>query len=74
MTISGNHEYGKQIKKRLIDLNMTQDALICKVRADSGLYFDGSYLHKIMFGQRSAPRLVAAINKILEIEESPKGE
>ena len=50
--------FGKEIKKRLVDIDKNQEWLITEVRADTGLYFDTGYLHKI---------LVGSISKILEI-------
>ena len=54
--------FGKEIKKRLVDIDKNQEWLITEVRADTGLYFDTGYLHKILVG-----RIVASISKILEI-------
>lgn len=57
--------YGKQIKKRLIDLGRTQAWLIEEVSKKTGLYFDRSYMCKIQSGQLATPSIVAAINEIL---------
>ena len=65
-------EYGKAVKRRLIDLGQTQEWLIAEVSRESGLFLDGGYLHKIMTGQRAAPKIVAAINRILSIETTEK--
>lgn len=59
--------YGKQIKKRLIDLGMTQTWLIEEVAQKTGLYFDRSYMCKIQSGQLATPSIVAAINEILDL-------
>lgn len=59
--------YGKEIKKRLIDLGRTQTWLIERVREKTGLYFDDSYLYKIQTGKLSTPSIVAAINEILNL-------
>lgn len=59
--------FGKEIKRRLIDLERPQTWLIEQVRAKTGLYFDDSYLYKIMVGTLNTPGIVAAINEILEI-------
>lgn len=65
-------EYGKKIRYRLLDLDENQNWLIEQVKNRTGLYFDSSYLHKIMSGSLSTPSIVGAINEILEIrsEES----
>lgn len=61
--------YGKQIKKRLVDLDQSQAWLIQEVIKKTGLYLDSGYLYKIMTGERKAPTIVAAINEILELRE-----
>lgn len=63
-------EYGKKIKFRLLEMDKTQVWLISEVRAKTGLYFDDSYLYKIMFGSLRTPKIVTAINEILEIVEA----
>lgn len=62
-------EYGKKIKFRLLEMEKPQIWLISEVRAKTGLYFDDSYLYKIMFGSLRTPKIIAAINEILEITE-----
>lgn len=62
---------GKEIKKKLVDLNCTQEWLISKVTEDTGLYFDDSYLHKILTGKLAPKKIVKSIKKILEIEVQP---
>ena len=64
---------GKEIKKRLVDLDRNQVWLIERVRQQTGLYFDGSYLHKIMSGKLDAPKVVQAIREILNIPDAPQG-
>ncbi len=59
--------YGKEIKKRLVDIDHTQEWLISKVREKTGLFFDNSYLYKIMTGKCATPKIVEAINEILSI-------
>lgn len=61
--------YGREVKKRLIDLGQTQDWLINQVKEKTGLFCDGGYLYKIFTGDRKAPSIVSAINDILEIKE-----
>ena len=50
--------FGKDIKKRLIDLEHTQVWLIEQVRQTTGLYFDDSYLYKIQTGQLATLSLI----------------
>lgn len=61
-------EYGKTIKKRLLDIDKPQKWLIEEVRRETGLYFDRSYLTKIANGSKTSPKIVDAIDRLLEIE------
>ena len=63
--------FGKDIKKKLIDLERPQVWLIEQVKERTGLYFDDSYLYKIQTGQLATPKIVSAIRDILEL---PGGE
>ena len=58
-------QYGKEIKKRLVDIDQTQEWLISEVAKDTGLYFDRSYLHKVMAGKNNNPKIKASIEKVL---------
>lgn len=60
-------EFGKTVKKRLIDLNKPQTWLIEEVKRDTGLYFDNSYMYKIATGKIATPSIVNSICKILNI-------
>lgn len=60
-------EFGKTIKKRLIDLDKNQVWLIDRVKEETGLYFDSSYLYKISTGRLNTPSIVGAIRKILDL-------
>ena len=46
-------DFGKEIKKRLVDINQTQEWLITEVSQDTGKYFDGGYLQRILRGEIS---------------------
>ena len=61
--------FGKEIGKRLIDLDLTQNWLIQQVKERTGLYFDDSYLHKIKTGKLTSPKIVQAIREILDLPE-----
>lgn len=63
---------GKEIKKRLVDADRDQNWLIKQVSEATGLYFDRSYLHKIMTGKLNTPGIVLAIRKILDISDTPE--
>lgn len=60
-------DFGKEIKKKLIDIDKTQEWLISEVSADTGKYFDSGYLQRILRGDVSTPIIVASIKRILEI-------
>lgn len=62
-------DFKKTVKKRLIDLEKSQVWLIDQVKEKTGLFFDSSYLAKILNGDRSAPKVRAAICEILNIQE-----
>lgn len=62
-------DYAKTIKKRLIDVEQTQEWLIGRVVEKTGLFCDSGYLYKIFTGERNAPSIVKAINEILELPE-----
>ena len=59
--------FGKEVKKRLVDLEKSQAWLISEVSKRTGLYFDSSYLFKVFTGQLSTPKIVQAIREILDI-------
>ena len=61
--------FGKEIKKRLIDISHTQAWLIEQVASVTGLYFDRSYMCKIQTGQLATPKIVQAIREILDLPE-----
>ena len=61
-------EFGKKIKISLIEQNQTQEWLIAQVKEKTGLYFDSSYLNKIMTGKNNSPRILSAIKEILGIQ------
>ncbi len=61
--------FGKAIRHRLIDMEQRPSWLIERVREDTGLYFDSSYLYKIQTGQVATPSIVGSIRKLLDIKE-----
>lgn len=60
-------DFGKEVKKKLVDINQTQSWLIDQVRGKTGMFLDNGYLNKIMTGQRNAPKIKQAIREILEL-------
>ena len=61
-------EFGKRIKIALVERDRTQNWLIDEVKNKTGLFFDSSYLYKLMTGERKSGKVVDAIKEILAIE------
>ena len=66
--VTGITEYGKQIKKALLDMDKDQMWLISEIKAKTGMYMDSSYLWKIMTGKEKSPVMIKTINDILNIQ------
>lgn len=64
--------FGKEIKKQLVDIDESQEWLIQKVKEDTGLFFDSSYLYKILTGKLATPSIVSSIRKILSLDDSAR--
>ena len=62
-------EFGKQVKIKLIQMDKPQKWLNEEVIKRTGLYFDDSYLHRIVTGKNSNPKIVSAIKEILCFED-----
>ena len=65
-------DFGKEVKKRLVDIDKNQEWLIAQVKADTSLYFDSAYLYKILVGKIATPKIVSSIRKILCLEDGTK--
>ena len=61
--------FGKIVKKRLVEIEQKQEWLIREVNNRTGLYFDTSYMHKILTGQNTNPKIISAIMEILDLRE-----
>lgn len=61
-------EFGLCVKKRLLDLGMTQKELEQIVSEHTGLFVDAGYMYKILSGQREAPKISEAIKDVLDIK------
>lgn len=66
-------DFGKEIKKRLVDRDKTQAWLIERVKENTGLFFDSSYMHKILVGELATPKVVQAIREVLDIPADGEG-
>lgn len=63
----GFTEFGKEVKKRLIDLDTSQEWLISQINRDTGLFVDSSYLNRILTGRCNSEKIIASISKILDL-------
>ncbi len=67
-------DFGKAVKKRLIDMDKSQKWLMEIVREQTGgMFLDVSYFQKIMNGQRSPQKIIDAICEILDISTDGAG-
>lgn len=63
-------DFGLSVKTDLLKRGKTQNWLEQTVADRTGLFVDSSYMYKILTGQRSAPKIVAAIREILNLPEA----
>lgn len=64
-----NNEFGKAVKKALIDRDKNLTWLCNQIELETGLYADRAYLRKIFIGERKAKKIRAAIAEILQLPE-----
>lgn len=69
MNMSKFSNFGLCVKTELLRMGKTQKWLEEAVAEKTGLFVDNGYMHKILTGQRNAPKIIAAICEILNIEE-----
>ena len=69
MNLSKFSDFGLCVKMKLLQSGKEQKWLEEAISEKTGLYVDSGYMHKILTGQRNAPKIVAAIKEILNIEE-----
>lgn len=62
-------DFGLCVKTKLLQMGKEQKWLEKAVSEKTGLYVDSGYFYKILTGQRNAPKVVAAIREILDIEQ-----
>lgn len=62
-------DFGLCIKTELLRIGKDQKWLEKTVAEKTGLFVDSGYMYKILTGQRNAPKIVAAICEILNIEK-----
>ena len=61
-------DFGLCVKTELLKKSQTQKWLEEEITKRTGLYVDNGYIHKILTGQRNAPKIVESICEILDIE------
>jgi hypothetical protein len=62
-------DFGILVKCKLLQIGKDQKWLQEEITSRTGLFVDGSYMYKVLKGQRNAPRIVAAIREILDIPQ-----
>lgn len=62
-------DFGLRVKTELLHRGLEQKWLEEAVAQNTGLYVDSGYMYKILTGQRNAPKIVAAICEVLNIDE-----
>ena len=68
MNMSNFTDFGLCVKTELLRNGKTQKWLEEVIAEKTGLFVDSGYMHKILTGQRKAPKVVSAIREILNIE------
>ena len=66
MNCSKFTDFGLCVKTELLRMGKEQKWLEEAVAEKTGLYVDGGYMYKILTGQRNAPKIVAAIQEVLD--------
>lgn len=69
MNMSKFSNFGLCVKTELLRIGKTQKWLEEAVTEKTGLFVDNGYMHKILTGQRNAPKIIVAICEILNIKE-----
>ena len=68
MNCSKFTDFGLCVKTKLLQMGKEQKWLEEAVSEKTGLFVDNGYMYKILTGQRNAPKIVAAICEMLNIE------
>ena len=66
-SLSKVSDFGLCVKTELLKSRRTQKWLEEEITKRTGLFVDSGYMHKILTGQRNAPKIVDAICEILSI-------
>ena len=65
-------DFGLCVKTKLLQIGKSQKWLEETVSEKTGLFVDSGYMHKILTGQRNAPKIVEAICEVLNVENPTK--
>ena len=65
-------DWGLCVRTELLRIGKTRKWLEEEVAKKTGLFVDRGYMYKILTGKRSAPKVVAAICEILNVENPTK--
>lgn len=68
VNLSKYSDFGLCVKTKLLQIGKEQKWLEEAVSEKTGLYVDNGYMYKILTGKRNAPKIVAAICEILNIQ------
>ena len=74
MNLSKFTDFGLCVKTELLRMGKEQKWLEQAVSEKTGLRVDNGYMYKILTGKRNAPKIVAAIKEILNIEGQQEAE
>lgn len=66
-------EFGKAVKKCLVDIGQTQSWLAEEVGKDTGLKVDAAYLSNTLAGRRKSARIVNSIKKCWKWKSRRRG-
>lgn len=73
MNCSKFTDFGLCVKTKLLQMGKEQKWLEEAVSEKTGLFVDNGYMYKILTGQRNAPKIVAAICEMLNIQDQQEG-
>lgn len=62
-------DFGLCVKTELLRQGKTQKWLEEAISEKTGLFVDNGYMYKILTGERNAPKVVAAICELLNIQQ-----
>ena len=60
-------DFGREVKKKLIDIGKTQRWLAIEISTRTELKPDDRYLNKVLSGKRNSPQIKKAVKEILGI-------